>query len=80
MLQLPQTLFTNEHDNCFPDNTKKCVFSLYFRNIFPIQFHDGHMALLFTVQSKIPKWLLSNSKAVNTREDKKRRQSGLVLK
>ena len=43
------------------------IFGIFFPLV--TWFHYGHVA--FTIfQSKIPKWLLSNSKALNTCEDK----------
>ena len=58
---------------------KKCLIGLYLWNFFPIgglKWSRG-----FTIfQSRIPKWLLSNSKAVNTCKDKTRKQVVAVLK
>ena len=52
----------------------------YFRNIFLIGGLVSLWSRDFTIfQSRIPHELLSNSKAVNISEDKKRRQSVPVL-
>ena len=60
---------------------KYCLTGLCFRNIFPIGGLISLWLCDFTIfQSRIPKQLLSNSKEVNTFEDKKRRQGVSVLK
>ena len=52
-----------------------------FSNIFPIGSLISLWTRGFTIfQSKIPKWLLSNSKTINTCEDKKKRQTVPVSK
>ena len=53
------------------------IFRIFFRLVVP--FHYGHLA--FTIfQRRIPKWLLSNSKAVITYEDYKKRQThGFII-
>ena len=52
----------------------------YFRNIFLIGGLVSLWSRGFTIfQSRIPHELLSNSKAVNISEDKKRRQNVPVL-
>ena len=57
------------------------MIGIYFRNIFPIGGLISSWSSGLTIfQSTILKWLLSNFKAVNTCEDKKRRQSVSVLK
>ena len=57
------------------------VTSIYIVNIFLIGGLTSLWSRGFTIfQSRIPKWLLSNSKAVNTCEDKKRRQIVPILK
>ena len=67
--------------NCFSKTPhRRCLTELYFRNIFPIGALISLWPRGFTIfQSKIPKWLLSNFQAVNTREDSKRRQIVPVL-
>ena len=68
-------MFTNEHDNNFWDITKQCLIGLYFRNIFGCYDMIGGLVSLWSrgfifMQSRKPKLLLSNSKAVNACEDK----------
>ena len=66
-------MFTNEHNNSFGDITK--WFLKYFGGLI-LLWSRG-----FTIfESRIPKWLLSNSKAVNICEDKKTKQIVPVLK
>ena len=51
--------------------TSQCLIGLYFRNIFLIGGLISVGSLGFIMfQSRIPKWLLSNSEAVNKCEDK----------
>ena len=58
-----------------------CLIGLYFQNNFPIGSLVSLWSHGFTIfQGRIRKLLLSNSKAVNTCEDKKRRQCVPVLK
>ena len=64
----------------FGTSQNKCLIGLYYQNIFPTGGLTSLWSRGFIIfQRMISKWLLSNSKLVNTCEDKKRRQVVPVL-